>query len=356
MDFITIVFNNKLEIELLKLQAYSFRYVDIKIINSIIIIFNDEDDFNNNYSRIIFSEVINFYPSNLREKVKILNSKELGLVNYKTDWFTQQAVKIVISKKLNSDYYVILDGKNHFIKNIGFEYFFKDQHVLYDMTFHGQDMVVYYNNCMDFFGIDEKIELNQKAIQTITPFVFETKICLNLINFIEDKYSKSFVNFFMEERKFTEFFFYYAFNKFIGKEAELFLDDSSLRFISIGRADPKIFEYNSIKEKKFYVENRPNLRTFGLHRGSLCFLDNEYKEKLLNFYASYYEPFILDHISSKILFSESKEFHLYLNINVPNDFEWRRYTELNSDLSGFSECEATNHYSTQGYLENRIYK
>jgi hypothetical protein len=49
LDFITIIYNDEREINLLKLQASSFSFVDTNIINNIIIIFNDNKNLNEGF-------------------------------------------------------------------------------------------------------------------------------------------------------------------------------------------------------------------------------------------------------------------------------------------------------------------
>jgi len=42
--------------------------------------------------------------------------------------------------------------------------------------------------------------------------------------------------------------------------------------------------------------------------------------------------------------------------NIPNDFNWKTYIELNNDLKIYSEIEAKKHYSNYGIKEKRKYK
>ncbi len=42
--------------------------------------------------------------------------------------------------------------------------------------------------------------------------------------------------------------------------------------------------------------------------------------------------------------------------NIPDDFDWKSYIELNKDFNFITEIEAKKHYENYGYKENRKYK
>jgi hypothetical protein len=42
--------------------------------------------------------------------------------------------------------------------------------------------------------------------------------------------------------------------------------------------------------------------------------------------------------------------------NIPDDFNWKAYIELNDDLKNMNEIQAKEHYEVAGYRENRKYK
>ena len=42
--------------------------------------------------------------------------------------------------------------------------------------------------------------------------------------------------------------------------------------------------------------------------------------------------------------------------NIPNDFDWKVYIELNEDLYNMTELEAKTHYEIYGFYEKRLYK
>ncbi len=355
MDFVTIIFNNHIEVELLKVQAHSFAYVDESIIKNIIIVYNDIGDSTRNQKEQILKDVLFFYPARLREKVNIVSSDDFGLAAVRSNWYSQQVAKIMISTLVTTSHYVVLDGKNHFIRNVGLEYFFEDGLKPYlHLQEHGDDMMNFYNNCLNYFSVPCPYP-NKRKIQTVTPFVFKTEVCIDLIGHINARENRTFPSFIMEEKKYTEFFFYYAYLLATSKINE-YVISPSLRFIAVGRADPKIYEYNSFESKLSAINQNQNLCVMGLHRGAICYLDKEYKAKLVNLYRKYYCPCVVDFIKDKILNSDIPENTQYIWQNLPSDFEWQQYVSVNHDLRLMNEFQAKNHYNNQGYKENRKYK
>jgi hypothetical protein len=75
---------------------------------------------------------------------------------------------------------------------------------------HNDDLLTYYKNCFNYFDIPLCNPYKEPLyIQTTTPFIFITKECINLINFIENKENMNLYKFFCT-RKYTEFFLYFA--------------------------------------------------------------------------------------------------------------------------------------------------
>jgi len=291
MDFVTIVFNNETEINLLKLQAVSFNFVEVEIINNILVLFNDNAELNDNFKNQ-FTEIINYYPEKIRNKVKLLFLKDIKLDFPYSDWFTQQVVKILISKKITTKYYLILDAKNHFIKNIAKSTFFDNKNNPY-IYFNDSGSIFdeYYHNCLTYFDVscpNKNLNLGTLKIQTTTPFIFITKYCLDLITCVENKEQKKFNDFFIESKKYTEFYFYYSYLIYCNKFKKYNHNTSYHPVVTIGPQDPKTCSFNTWDDKKYYLNNE-NICTFSLHRHSVYILDFQYKKSLINFYMNIYK-------------------------------------------------------------------
>jgi hypothetical protein len=59
----------------------------------------------------------------LRNKIEIKSQKDLDL-NLENSWHSQQIIKLFIYKIVTSEYYIMLDSKNHFMDYIDLDVFF----------------------------------------------------------------------------------------------------------------------------------------------------------------------------------------------------------------------------------------
>jgi len=294
IDFVTVVYSDEIEIKLLKLQAHSFSFVYPDIINNILVIFNDKKSLNEQMRNKFYDEIIECYPVELIDKVKLLFLEDLNLDFDYSNWFTQQLIKLEISKHVTSDYYVVLDSKNHFIKIITSDYFFKNNTSPYlYFNYHNDKMLEFYSNSLNYFDIKCPYDNNENfdkmfKIQSSTPFLFITKECINMIKYVEARENKPFKDFFVETKQFTEFFFYYTYlifsNKYLLYEYSINLQP----IITVGPQNPVTENYNTWEYKKNILDNN-KIYIFSLHRNCFKILDNDYKENLLKFYKNIYK-------------------------------------------------------------------
>ena len=297
LDFVTITFSDTCEMNLLKIQAHSFKLVNKDIINNIYIIFNEPSKFFHLFNITFNNMILQFYPDNIRDKIKLLSLSDININdNERSTWFSQQRVKIEISKFINSQYYVVLDSKTHFIHKIDRDYFFNNGKPRLYFNRINPEMLTYYTNCFNYFDISCPNEIKQpefKKIQTITPFLFITNECLNLINYIEQKEKIPFGNFFIHQQKYTEFFLYYAFLTFTKKRGLYsYMAHKHQPIIVIGRQNPAEHSYNSWEHKLSILE-KFDICVFSLHRKSIGILDEKYKQSLLHFYNYTYNDDII---------------------------------------------------------------
>ena len=297
LDFVTITFSDACEINLLKIQAHSFKLVNKDIINNIYIIFNEPSKFFHLFNSTFNNMILQFYPGDIRDKIKLLSLSDININdNERSTWFSQQRVKIEISKFIKSQYYVVLDSKTHFINKIDNDFFFNNGKPRLYFNRLNSEMLKYYTNCFNYFEISCPNEIKQpefKKIQTITPFLFITNECLNLINYIEQKEKIPFGDFFIHQQKYTEFFLYYAFLTFTKKRGLYsYMAHKHQPIILIGRQNPNEYSFNRW-EHKVSILNQFDIRVFSLHRKSIVILDEKYKQSLLHFYKSTYKDDII---------------------------------------------------------------
>ena len=254
------------------------------------------------FCKKFFDEILPFYPENIRNKVKLLTLKDIDLsFETSSNWFTQQVCKIYISNHIQSTFYVLLDVKNHFIRYVDERYFLnsKNKGFLYRES-HGDNMLYYYHNCLQYFSQECPYKENvSRKYQTVTPFLFVTDLCKDLIKYIEMREGVSLKTFFLNKKLYTEFFFYEAYLLFSNKMNNYYeIIDRPLPFSTIGNCNPEL-NYNNYDSKKFILQDE-SIKMFAIHRFVIPQLSDEYKRNLLFFYSHFYKSDIIDFINRKI--------------------------------------------------------
>ena len=304
-DFVSIIFYNKTEINLLKIQLFSFMFVDINIINNIYILFNDSKDKNEQFKTEYLTCIKNYVPSHLIDKIKIIYITDLICLEekYLTNWFTQQFAKIYISKIINSKYYIMLDSKNIFIKNIDISYFILENKIKMYYSTHGDELLNYYNNCFHYFDIKNVSSFNPYKdpyyIQTTTPFIFITQECKNMIEFIENKENTNLYTFFLTH-KYTEFFLYFAWLSFRRNDNYIFLNEPVNNAI-IGPHNPDTYIWNSWDSKVNHL-NKYNCRVLSISSKCVKFIDDSYKSNIVEFISVLFENEMINETINNVLY------------------------------------------------------
>lgn len=295
MDFVTLVFNHPTEIELLKLQATSFQYCESELVGKIFIFYNDIGNNNIEFLK-------DYYPKNLFSKVNIIYRDNIFDKDKKSSWRNQQYFKLYISNYVESKYYVILDGKNHFIRKVNLNDFIKNDKPKLYLKNPGK-MIKYYKNCLKYFKIKDPFEykynnsnsIGNRILLTTTPYIFITKQVKNMINHIESKEKESFYNFFMKKTSITEFYLYSTyliFSNNIDKHEMVQLDN----FVVTIFHNPNV-DGNKYNNKKHAITD-PKVKVFGLHRMAVENMDNNYKNNLLTLYSNFFDKKTCDMIKS----------------------------------------------------------
>lgn len=282
IDFVSIIYHNKEEINLLKLQLFSFKFVDIDIINNIYILFNDSKDNNKLFENEYDTNIIQYVPEHLITKIKIIFITDLIdlTTKYITNWWSQQFAKIYVSKIIQSEYYIMLDSKNIFIKPVDKSTFFIDKKIKMYYSTHNDLFLKWYKNCFDYFEIETYNPYKHPLyIQTTTPFVFITQECKNLIHFIENKENMNLYHFFMNDGKYTEFFLYFAWIQYVSNKDYIFVD-KYIDNVIIGPFDPNIYVWNSWESK---YNGLATSSVVSISSKCLPFIDKTYKNNIKNY-------------------------------------------------------------------------
>jgi len=230
MDFVTIFYNNNIDIKLLEIQARSFKYVnDNNICNQIILFFNSNNENEDNiFSDYFYNNLLNLYPLKFKECIKFYTKKHFNL-ECKNNWTSQQLLKLVICEKVKSEYYLVLDTKIHFIKHITLNDFFTPKPILFfNLKTHLNTKFI---GSLKLFNNEEKINnyinSNIYEVSTICPFIFKTFYVKQLISEFSN-----FNLFFLLNNNITEFFLYSSYLIKINKLNDYFItNDNKISYI-----------------------------------------------------------------------------------------------------------------------------
>ena len=310
IDFVTIVYDNETELNLLKLQAHSFKFIDRSLLNDIIIVYNDKNP--SNFKKTFKRNILPFYPRNFQHKVKIITLEDLN-IKLESSWNSQQIVKLEISKLIQSEYYVMLDAKNHFIRKVNYRTFFKNGKPAIFLNNPGK-MIRYYYNCLDYFEAQDpfnykKTGKGNEILLTTTPYLFHTEDVKDLLKFIENKEKTPFPIFFQQNRNLTEFYLYSTYLIYTNKIKNCWMCPSICKILygEINRAE--------VEGRINQCLLNTNIKCFGLHRKFVKDVseaqaeeintewnenDNTYKKNILIFYSNFYDKETIDFIGNEI--------------------------------------------------------
>jgi Family of unknown function (DUF6492) len=199
VSFVTVVFEE--EINLLKLQARSIsKFLELSFVERIILVVNGRNQL------AVFESI--------KSKVvpEYRNAAQLVGLSTESGWHSQQALKLAISAFITTDYYIVLDSKNHFIKPANrLSFFSQDGKALYSEQDLSGLMSEHFRNSMELFGNDPGININS-SLPSTTPFVFFTKAVREMQKALRTKGMASFAEMVLPRGlPRTEFLAYYSY-------------------------------------------------------------------------------------------------------------------------------------------------
>jgi hypothetical protein len=293
IDFSTIVFNDPIELNLLKIQAYSFKFIDPNMINKIFVIYND-------LVKCEMQDIIDYYPYEIREKVHVIfySDMELDISFLNHGWQLQQLLKLHVSNCIETEFYCVLDAKNHFLKAVTSGDLFQHENEYNIFTSPGACVNNFYmENCLSYYGLDPLFYKDREILVSMsTPFIFETNCVKDMISYIETKEETKFETFFMGNKNITEFYIYSAYLAFAKKD--------NIRFKEI--IHTTIHSNPNESWSVYFIENEIYLhdwvKVFGLHRKAPALMSNDYKQSVLKLYNCFYDVYMIEFIREFVLF------------------------------------------------------
>lgn len=206
---LAIVYYEK-EIDLLALLAKSIElYCDPNIIEKVYFINNSTYEIGGESK---FNELIMPLFEKFKENVQVINASKFGInhLNAADSYIAQQALKLFFSEVTNKEYYLVLDAKNHFIKQVKYEHLFGASG---KPRSHFQVHGGYLGTCLEQSCkyLDVDLDVSKPVLPTVTPYMMITSLVKELLSLINKKYKKNIYNAIKENNKITEFLLYCAF-------------------------------------------------------------------------------------------------------------------------------------------------
>lgn len=268
LDLVVVGFTG--ELKMLQLQARSLRLFAPSVFSQIIYIINDRkpDAFLKFYQERIQPEL-----GPLADRASVIDGRKIaGQKLKRTDWRSQQSLKLLAGNHILSSSYLILDSKNHLIRPVSLQTFVSDDGRLrtHRYSFNEKFRIKFENACR-YFGIDTP-NPGLAALPTATPFLMSAEIARQLILEVEAREKRSFHSFFTGSRDYTEFYFYFAY---------LLSKPGLLDQTYVTRSRPQVTLFRSATEDPARTEallpilDRDDVYCFGVHRALLQAADHQ---------------------------------------------------------------------------------
>ena len=267
----TVVYSS--DFNSLKLQALSFEKF-LKVSKNeleILIILNDDE----NHLKYLEEIIIPYY-GKYSSCCRILTRKDLNCTNaFVHGWLQQQVYKLLISKFINEKSYLVLDSKNHLIRDFNIENFLSAPLKWFRVNRNGH-LSAGFEESYRYFGLNPSDFIDLSAAN-VTPFVFYTEAVLNMISEIELKESRLFYDFFVSS-KVLEFDLYSA---YVTANPIWSYEDCPRNFITLFK--DKIVDENNFASMMYTADN-PEIKFFALHHDSINYINNSQKEIIKKFW------------------------------------------------------------------------
>lgn len=204
MPIVTVAFEE--DFRLVVLQAISIdRLYDLDTLTSYIVILNGGD---NKLLRSQFELAFSYLSERFQSLVRFVNWADIYEVEQYSGYYDQQALKLGISRFIFDEFYLLLDGKNHFVYPAGSSIFFEAGKPIASMERLNEEWRTKYEMSLRTLDIEPQ-GAPQDVMQSVTPYLMITKEVRALVNGLEDKFGEPLPEF-LRLTGGTEFMLYYS--------------------------------------------------------------------------------------------------------------------------------------------------
>jgi hypothetical protein len=253
------------------------RYVASELLEEIIIVENGPPNLPDGWRHLLLREY-----GALRDKVKFVPASTLATIKpHPGGWFTQQILKLMVSKIVKTKYYLILDAKNHFI------FPFTRQHIETDgkpkMFAHAylkHPLRRYLEPILHYFKLSD--ENLKHMLPTTPPFYVHTALVREMIQAMVKREKRSFEEIFCRSSiRFTEFFTIGAYILSTNRKFEDYYDLSDCGYSIIWKyaaAD------DAAIEREINNSEKRQAPLFSVHRASFPLLTDKSRKTIAAFW------------------------------------------------------------------------
>lgn len=253
------------ELKLLELQARSISKYAPSAFEEIIYVINERDETS---FKAFFDDKIAGALGPVTKIARTLSGDDVAKAPLtRTDWRSQQSLKLLAADFATTRHILILDSKNHFVRPITSDQFVSDdgRMCVFRYPLNPRFRVQFENACA-YFGVN-RLPADFLALPTVAPFMMCKETTVRLVEFVENRENQSFHEYFCGNKQFTEFYFYLAFLLSQPGQLDTLYADGPRRHVTLFRSmanDP------SAVAEQLSMLNDEAIRVFGVHRHVLA--------------------------------------------------------------------------------------
>lgn len=274
--FVTVAYAD--DLGFMHMQARSIaRYVLPELLDEIIVIENGPPMLPNGWRHRLrreygsLSDLVRFVPASTIAKIP----SRIG------GWFSQQVLKLMVAKIVKSQYYLILDAKNHFIFPLTREHIeVAGKPRIFVHGYYTHPLRRYLEPILKYFGLSE--EHLKRMLPTTPPFYANTALILEMIKSMAAREKRSFEDVFCtSSTRFTEFFMIAGYILSTDRRFEDFYDLS-------GGSYSIIWKYaahdDALIEREINRSEQQCAPFFSVHRGAIPLLSENARNVIAAFW------------------------------------------------------------------------
>lgn len=273
LPIVSITFKDDLRLTFLQILSFD-RLFDLGRLGTFFVVINDrtpEQIIDTKLTLQNWLDKPGIISNAMRQRIRILTWSDVFPSVDKAGKRDQQAIKLGVSRIVSEDFYLILDGKNHFVRPSSIFDFFQDGKPKLPLW---GTVAGFWERCLipsvEVMEVDDKFKSTMWP--SVTPYIMYTKYAREVCQFLENKFSLPLPRLFNETGDATEFLMYYAHvagRHGIDQYANAVQPNKTL--FTVGPQDPaKVVELiTTVRDD--------NIAMFGLHRNRIPKLDNEQK-------------------------------------------------------------------------------